>query len=768
MRTTPILILLTAIATTSCQDRTEEADARTRTGKAEDTVALSSGSSTRKMAALLAEVARKERMSGDPYFNNARADDLARKVQTASNPQEYALNTIYRIFELVNAGRTVEAISLLEPLMARVEEGKIRMPPQITLGLYHELAIAYMRLGEQVNCLEGHTAGSCIIPIGPDGRHHDQEGSRKAITVYTRILERIPDDLTARWLMNVAYMTLGEYPGGVPAQWLIPERAFGPLTGFPHFTDVAMRLGLDQMGLSGGGCMEDFNNDGLLDILCSSWSLRDQIHLFLANGDGSFTDATERSGLTGITGGLNMADADYDNDGLMDVLVLRGAWLTKSEQPVSLLHNLGNGRFEDVTEAAGLLRKYRTQTASWADYDNDGLLDVFVGNESVNGENYPSALFRNNGDGTFTDVSLDMGVRYIGYVKGAAFGDVDNDGDQDLYISDLGGPNHLFLNQGAGGGHRFQEAPQAAGADGPRESFPTWFFDADNDGWLDLFVSAYPLREDATFAAATCASYLGLPFPQETTPRLYLNNGDGTFRDATVGSGLDLPLFTMGCNFGDIDNDGRPDIFLGTGEPDLRSAIPNRMFRGLGNGRFEEVTTAGGFGNIQKGHAISFGDIDNDGDQDIYVVLGGAYEGDTYHNQLYENPGMGNHWTTLFLVGVRCARSAVGARIRVTVAADGGERDIHVRVGTGGSFGCSSIRQEIGLGNADRIMRIEVTWPTTGIVQTWIDVPMDAPLRLTEGDDQFEELVLPVLELKAAAAMTTDHRHTMHPHRMAQ
>lgn len=226
-------------------------------------------------------------------------------------------------------------------------------------------------------------------------------------------------------------------------------------------------------------------------------------------------------------------------------------------------------------------------------------------------------------------------------------------------------------------------------------------------------------------------------------------------------AGLDLPLFSMGSNFGDLDNDGYPDFYLATGEPDLRSIIPNRMFHNDGHGRFKDVTTAGGFGHLQKGHGVAFGDLDNDGDQDLYVNLGGAFEGDGYQNALFENPGMGNHWTTLFLQGTRSARSAIHARIRVTVRTPKGERDIHAMVGTGGSFGSSSLQQEIGLGDALSIAQVEVTWPATHQKQVFVDPPMDRQLKLVEGDPVAAELSLPVLHWQLGQPGSAHQHHHM-------
>src|SRR5690606_75963 len=156
-------------------------------------------------------------------------------------------------------------------------------------------------------------------------------------------------------------------------------------------------------------------------------------------------------------------------------------------------------------------------------------------------------------------------------------------------------------------------------------------------------------------------------------------------------------IHTMGCNFGDLDNDGWLDAYLGTGDPDFATLVPSRMFRNDGGRRFQDVTTSGGFGQLQKGHGVAFGDIDNDGDQDIYSVVGGAVAADHYHNQLFANPGHGNRSIKLVLEGVTSNRPAIGARIKVVAETASGERVLHRVVGSGGSFGAHAMRQEIGL-----------------------------------------------------------------------
>ncbi len=189
----------------------------------------------------------------------------------------------------------------------------------------------------------------------------------------------------------------------------------------------------------------------------------------------------------------------------------------------------------------------------------------------------------------------------------------------------------------------------------------------------------------------------------------------------------------MGSNYGDLDSDGWLDIYLGTGNPELSTLLPNRAFRNVDGRFFQDVTTSAGFGHLQKGHGVSFGDLDNDGDQDIYHVVGGAYEGDRFRNALFQNPGHGNHWIALKLEGVKSNRPGIGARIKVVVRTQAGERSIHRTVRSGGSFGASPLRQEIGLGAASRIERIEIQWPSGGAPQVVAPVEMDRYYTVREG-----------------------------------
>ncbi|MEL7424950.1 MAG: CRTAC1 family protein, partial [Bacteroidota bacterium] len=322
--------------------------------------------------------------------------------------------------------------------------------------------------------------------------------------------------------------------------------------------------------------------------------------------------------------------------------------------------------------------------------------------------------------------------------------------------------NKLFLNEGgtAPDQWKFREVANSAGVTKPQESFPTWFFDYDNDGDEDLFVVNFDLYLLKQQAWETAADYLGLPL-RSAYSCLFRNEGNGSFTDVTKEMGLDRILTAMGCNYGDLDNDGFPDFYLGTGAPDFRAVVPNRMFRNAGGERFQDVTYAGGFGHIQKGHGISFADVNNDGDQDVYAVMGGSVSGDVFQNVFFENPGNDNNWITLRLEGTTANRSAIGARIQLSINDGQTERMVYKTVNSGASFGANSLQAEIGLGPNVQEVQLSINWPDGQNQWTsYGSVPFDQILRIKQGEQEVKKVeIKPFAFAEAIVGHQHHHEH---------
>jgi hypothetical protein len=497
----------------------------------------------------------------------------------------------------------------------------------------------------------------------------------------------------------------------------------------------------------GGLALFDYNNDGLLDIFFTNGAAIPSLEkadptqwnrLFRNNGDGTFTDVTQKAGLEGIGYSMGVAAGDYDNDGFVDLYV---TGLNRNQ----LFHNNGDGTFTDATAKAGVagvvpkLGKAWSVAAGWFDYNNDGLLDLFV----VNYLNYsiataklcvqeghpaycspvdflgtPNILYRNNGDGTFTDVSEQSHIsRYVGKGMGLAIADYDNDGFADIFVSNDTFENYLLHNQGDG---TFQNVALAAGTaynafGNPIAGMGADFRDIDNDGKPDIFEAAM----------------FGEGFP------LYRNLGDGQFQDVTASSGLAVLTSrstAWGVGVFDFDNDGYKDLFTANADILDNSMIlahrpfplPDRIFRNKGGLTFEDLSTkAGSSFQVPAAHrGAAFGDLNNDGNVDVVVsVLNGPPE--IWMNRSKEQ----NHWILLKLVGTKSNRDGLGTKIKLTTS----RGTQYNQASTAGSYNSSNDKRvHFGLGSAARIDTIELTWPS-GTRQVFKNVKADQVLTVTEG-----------------------------------
>jgi FG-GAP-like repeat/ASPIC and UnbV/PPIC-type PPIASE domain len=591
--------------------------------------------------------------------------------------------------------------------------------PDAVTYMQETLGVAYLHKSEMENGVYRDSGSQDIFPPLHPGAHYAKtEDSELAVQYLLQSLERAPDNLAVKWLLNLAYVTLGEYPAKVPPKYLIPLSVFESKESVGRFTDVASAAGLNVFAGAGGLVVDDFDNDGRLDVVTSSTDMCDSMHYFHNNGDGTFTDRSVQAGLSNQLGGLNMVAADYNNDGCMDLLVLRGGW--ESPMRRSLLRNNCDGTFTDVTQESGLGEPVTaSQTAVFADVDNDGYLDLFIGNE-----NAPSQLFRNKGDGTFEDISHAAGVDQTAFTKAVVAADYDNDGYVDFYVSNTVGANFLYHNNHD---RTFTEIAKQAGVQTPYYSFATWFFDYDNDGWPDLFVDDYLPSVDQVMR-----SYLGLPYQAETV-KLYRNLHNGAFQDVTAQVGLDKVFMPMGANFGDIDNDGFLDIYLGMGTPSFASLMPHVLLRNKEGKSFVDITASSGTGELHKGHGVVFADLERTGHEDILAQTGGAVPSDKHAMRVFQNPGNDNDWINVQLAGVKSNRSAVGAQIKITVENDGGAaRSIYRTVGDTSSFGVNPLEQHIGLGHDARILGLDVWWPATNTRQRFAQVHKNQFIAIQE------------------------------------
>ncbi len=655
--------------------------------------------------------------------------------------------------ELAQAGRLIYERALLEMYEGRFSEAAASfqksleigrtagIPSRVRADLMALQGIVALRRGEVDNCIGCVGASSCIFPIAREAVHTRQSGSREAVARFAAYLHEWPGDLRIRWLLNLAYMTLGEYPDKVPPKFRIPLDTFRSQLDVARFDNVAPLVGLTARGpnLAGGSVFDDFTGDGLPDVFTTSLDAELGASLFVNRGDGTFDDRSKTAGLADQVYALNVTRADFDNDGDLDVLLLRGGW--EAPLRLSLLRNKGGGSFEDVTVAAGMAEPIATESAAWGDYDNDGYVDVFVCGEYLppsgdTGSVQPDPrnrcrLYHNQGYGTFVDVAATAGVTNLQCAKGSGWGDYDGDGRLDLYVSNMNGSCRLYRNLGDG---TFEDVAPKLDVLGANVSFACWFWDYDNDGRLDIYVN-----ENDTSLAETAAIALGMKVDRSGRPRLYRNLGTNGFRDVTLEVGLDRPMAPMGCNFGDIDNDGYLDIYLGTGWMSYSGLVPNLMFKNIDGRRFEDVTASSGTGHLQKGHGISFADWDCDGDLDLYVEAGGAVPGDKSYNLLFRNTSHGQHWLKVKLVGTKTNRAALGAAIRVDLkGAEGATRSIYRTVGNNSSFGGNCLVELIGLGHLTHVARLSVSWPTSKTTQTFSNIHADQAIEITEGSDSFK------------------------------
>jgi len=500
----------------------------------------------------------------------------------------------------------------------------------------------------------------------------------------------------------------------------------------------------------GAGCaFLDYDNDGWMDIYlvnsgrCDFYEPAQPLRnaLYRNNRDGTFTDVTQKAGVPGDAYGMGVAVGDYDGDGFPDLYV--------TQYPHSILyHNNGDGTFTDVTAKAGVAAPGWATSAVWFDYDNDGRLDLFVCHfvdyskaklkfcgDTLSGERFycipsiydpmPCWLFRNNGDGTFTDVSKESGIsQSLAKAWGVVAADLNNDGRMDLYVTNDTVPNFLFANRGKG---RFEEIGLLAGVGvnvfgKPRSGMGVDAADYDQDGWIDLFEANV----------------------DHEMYSLYHNDGNEAFSDVANPTGLGAATRMMsgwGLKFFDYDNDGDLDLMLCNGHPDdsvdkrvegVKFLEPLMLFHNTGKG-FENVSQRSGpvFSKPLSGRGLALGDFDNDGSVDVLVAQNNAAP-----VLLHNNIGRQNHWLGVRLVGTKANIDAVGAKITYQ---SGDLKRHQFKVGGGSYLSSHDPRIVLGLGKRPKIDWLEIQWPQpSGKTERFAELPIDRYITIVEGQGKWK------------------------------
>lgn len=454
------------------------------------------------------------------------------------------------------------------------------------------------------------------------------------------------------------------------------------------FEQIADQIGINGRGAYLGVAVGDYDQDNDDDLYFSNQHSSDILYENLGNG--SFKDVTQEAGVQTEGFGFSAVWGDVDNDGDLDLFA--GIW----QKGNRLFLNNGDKTFENVTQQAGLDLKASTVHALMADVDNDGFLDIYL---TVNDEE--NKLYRNNGNGTFSDLSLTAGALHNRRAMGAGFFDYDKDGDVDLYlVHDFGQANNLYQNDGNG---QFVDVAAQAGVNRAGDGMGVAFGDYNNDGWLDMYIT------------------------QMDGNLMYLNNGDGTFTDVTVSAGVVGGGMAWGCNSLDCDNDGWLDIFVANESKFwqfLPVIYPNMLFHNNGNGTFLDIALQADAATIFDSFGSATLDFNNDGWQDI-VVANNTF---STENEFLRNMGGTNHWLKVQLEGIVSNRSAIGARVEAF--SGDWQRVDEVRAGSGFNSQ-NSLTLALGLGPRNKVDSLLVYWPS-GIKETYFDISSNQNVKIVE------------------------------------
>ncbi len=588
------------------------------------------------------------------------------------------------------------------------------------MGLYKEAAEELSRAASDPS-LRGESLSESTVA-------HFRAGEfREALEDGIAALEANPSHNRTRFWVWLAAQRLGGYPPDTPREFRAQVKAGHHKTRV-EFEEVAREMGLNKTSAGRGTAVFDMDGDGYLDVVATS--AHGGCNLYRNNGDGTFTDVTVGSGLDECVNAFAVSVGDYDNDGNDDLFITRLGFYAGDSV---LYRNNGDGTFTDVTREAGLGNWGAAFAAQWVDYDCDGNLDLFVPNNlgGLFDRKTPNRLFHNNGDGTFTDVLEQAGLRTSVPSICGAWGDYDNDGLPDLFLSNGVGRSQLFHNNGDG---TFTDVSREAGVDRTCFGSVAFWCDYDNDGWLDLVHYVWSPEPDVLFTIMNGEG------PSHGHPmRIYHNNRDGTFTLRNRDLGITGCWGTMSGSYGDFNNDGYVDFLLGNGDPHINRTEPAALLEyDEGSGKYNNVTFSAGLPFLGKSHGVNMADLGGDGRLCLLLNSGGAYPGDLMTMSVFRPKRLPGNYLNVRLVGTESNRNAIGARLRL----DAGRRSVHLLVNGGTGFGCSPHEQHFGLDKCERIDALTIDWPS-GSRQRFAGLPVNDTIRITEGRSACERVFDP-------------------------
>ncbi len=480
----------------------------------------------------------------------------------------------------------------------------------------------------------------------------------------------------------------------------------------PTFTDVTVSAGLNTTGYPFGNVIwGDFDNDGDIDLFVDNHYYA-PAYLYQNNGNGTFTNIFSTSGIAAKGDKHGSAWVDFDNDGDLDLSITHGARLGGSlgKKRDELYQDLGGGQFTNISDSAGVTNTFgRGRSVAWGDYNNDGYNDLLLGNLRTD-----LVLLKNNGNATFTDVTAQAGLAHLQYIE-CAFADYNNDGFPDIFCtcaeSGQGPKDILFKNNGNG---TFTNVSHQAGIAGLTQGRSIAWGDYNNDGFLDLFISR------GTDNGALKQS-------------LYKNNGNGTFTDVTDQAGLGSISDNRAAAWGDFNNDGYLDLYIVNSGSDPGGKGANQLYRNNQDGTFTDVASSVGVADlvVSRGRGAAWGDYDNDGFLDLFVTNGEDNTDFIMGPQfLFHNGTNGNHWLKIKLVGTTSNRQGLGVKVTIHIGSTLQYREANGAMNHYLSQGAGPIH--FGLGQTTVVDQITVKWPS-GVSQTLSSVSADQEITVTEG-----------------------------------